>query len=202
MLITHGGREAAAMGRRLRELHKSIKGTDPDGSSYHALEPEAYAWVHATLFQAGIVAHERFIGPLTDAQVAQLYREYMPLGRLLGIRESDIPTTYGEFRGYFDAMVADRLERNETVDRVIRSFTMPGPPLQLPAPVERLWSLLRIAPAQAVKVSSFGLLPPVLRARFGLEWGALMETELRAMGAASRALSPVMPASLRNTGPS
>jgi uncharacterized protein (DUF2236 family) len=201
MLITYGGHEAAAVGRRLRELHKSIKGTNPDGSSYHALEPEAYAWVHSTLFEAGIVAHERFIGPLTDAQAAQLCREYMPLGRLLGIRDGDIPNTYSEFRSYFDELVADCLERNETVDRVIRSFTMPGPPPQLPAPVERLWSLLRIAPAQALKVSSFGLLPPVLRQRFGLEWGPLLETELRAIGAASRALGPVMPARLRNMGP-
>ena len=202
MLITYGGREAAVAGQRLRELHQSIKGTNPDGSSYHALEPEAYAWVHATLFAAGIAAHDRFIGPLTDAQVEQLYREYMPLGRLLGIREGDIPDTYPEFRGYFDAMVGDRLERNETVDRVVRSFTMPGPPPQLPAPVERLWGLLRIAPAQPLKVSSFGLLPPVLRQRFGLEWGPVVETELRAIGAASRALGPVMPARLRNMGPS
>src|SRR3954471_18832457 len=45
-----GGDEAAAeMGRRTREMHKRIKGVMPDGTHYHALEPGAFAWVHATL---------------------------------------------------------------------------------------------------------------------------------------------------------
>ena len=52
-LFVYGGRDAAAMGRRLRHLHKQIKGTNADGSRYHALEPEAYAWVHATLMESG-----------------------------------------------------------------------------------------------------------------------------------------------------
>jgi uncharacterized protein (DUF2236 family) len=202
MLITYGGREAAAVGRRLRDVHKSIKGTNPDGSSYHALEPEAYAWVHATLLEAGIVAHKRFIGSLTDAEVEQLYSEYMPLGRLLGVREGDLPDDWRGFREYFDTMVNDHLERHETVDRVVHSFEMPGPPPSMPPMLERLWGLLRIPPAQALKVSSFGLLPPVLRERSGLEWGPLLDAELRAMGATSRALGPVLPRRLRNMGPS
>ena len=201
MLITYGGREAAAVGRRLRDVHKSIKGTNPDGSSYHALEPEAYAWVHATLFEAAIRAHKRFIGPLTEAQIERLYDEYMPLGRLLGVRERDLPDDWPAFCDYFETVVNDRLVRHETVDRVVRSLTTPGPPPQLPAAAERVWGLLRIPPAQALKVSSFGLLPPVLRERFGLEWGPVLHAELRAMGAASRVLSPVLPKRLRNMGP-
>ena len=38
-----------------------------------------------------------------------------------------------------------------------------------------------------------GTLPPVLRERFGLEWTRAKEAELRAAGAASRALGPALP---------
>jgi uncharacterized protein (DUF2236 family) len=202
MLITYGGREAAAVGRRLREVHKSIKGTNPDGSHYHALEPEAYAWVHATLFEAAIVAHLRFIGPLSNAQIEQLYREYIPLGRLLGVRPGDLPEDWPSFCDSFETTVHDRLERHETVDRVLRALTSPGPPPQLPAAVQRFWGLLRIPPAEALRIATVGLLPPVLRERFGAEWGRVSQTEFRAMGAASRALGPILPSRLRNMGPS
>ena len=67
-LLAYGGSEAVAVGRRLRELHKPIKGINTDGSRYHALEPEAYAWVHATLIEGAIAAHLRFIGPLSTAR--------------------------------------------------------------------------------------------------------------------------------------
>lgn len=46
----YGGESAAEEGRRLRELHKNIRGTDTHGRDYHALTPAYYAWVHATGF--------------------------------------------------------------------------------------------------------------------------------------------------------
>src|SRR6058998_3708472 len=43
-LLIYGGPEAAARtGRAVREMHKRIRGVAPDGTRYHALEPEAYA---------------------------------------------------------------------------------------------------------------------------------------------------------------
>ena len=36
-LITLSGDESIDVGRRVRELHKQIKGTNPDGSKYHCL---------------------------------------------------------------------------------------------------------------------------------------------------------------------
>src|SRR5437763_9032721 len=34
---------------RLRTLHRRFHGVDEAGRRYHALDPHAYAWVHATL---------------------------------------------------------------------------------------------------------------------------------------------------------
>lgn len=201
-LLVYSGREAAEVGRRLREMHKQIRGSNPDGSRYHALEPEAYAWVHATLLEAGLAAHHRFIGPLSDRELDEFFAEYIPLGRLLGIRPGDLPSDRVGFRDYFDRMVAERLEHNETVDRVLRSLTEPGPPPQLPAAVERLWGLLRVPPAKVLELSTLGLLPPVLRERFGVDWSRTQQTELRALGAAARAVGPLMPRQLKQMGPS
>ena len=46
----YGGPELAGeIGVRVRNMHKTIKGTKSDGSRYSAMEPDAFAWVHATL---------------------------------------------------------------------------------------------------------------------------------------------------------
>jgi uncharacterized protein (DUF2236 family) len=200
-LITYAGREAAAVGRRLREVHKTIKGTNPDGTRYHALEPEAYAWVHATLLEGAIRAHLRFVGPLSQDEIERMCDEYMRLGRLLGLRSEQLPADWPTFLSYFDDMVENKLVRHETVDRVLGSLTEPGRPPQLPAAAERVWHLLRIPPARALRVTTVGLLPPVLRERFGVSWNGVNEAEFRGLAAASRAVGPALPRRLRHMGP-
>jgi uncharacterized protein (DUF2236 family) len=56
-------------------------------------------------------------------------------------------------------------------------------------------------PAQVLKVSTFGLLQPELRERFGVHWKRGNEIELRALGRASRAAGPLLPATLKTMGP-
>ena len=53
-MLVYSGREAVAAGRRLRELHKRFRGNRADGTRYSALEPEAYAGVHATLLEPAV----------------------------------------------------------------------------------------------------------------------------------------------------
>ena len=51
----YGGPELAGeIGKRVRDMHKTIKGTKADGSRYSAMEPDAFAWVHATLAALGL----------------------------------------------------------------------------------------------------------------------------------------------------
>ena len=198
-LLVYGGKAAVPMGRRLRDMHKPIKGVNPDGTRYHALEPEAYAWVHATLIEASFAAGERFVGQTTAYERDRLYAEYMPLGRLVGVRPGDLPESRADFHDYVDTMIAERLVRHETVDLLLSLLDRPDAP-GLPV-IDQLWPLLRIAPSRALKAATLGLLPPILRERFGVRWGDRQQTELRALGRASRALTPVMPARLRCVGP-
>jgi uncharacterized protein (DUF2236 family) len=199
--MTYGGPGAAATtGRRLREMHKQIKGTAPDGRRYHALEPEPYAWVHATLVDGIVTGHARFGRPLSPTQVERLYREWLALGRVIGVRDGDLPDDWRGFRDYFDRMVAERLEDNDVIHGVLDTLMQPARP---PVPLlgEGAWRMARFPMARLFRLATVVLLPPLLRERCGLEWSRARERELRALGATSRAATPLLPKRLRNVGP-
>lgn len=201
-LLVYGGTDvAAAMGRRLRELHKQIKGSNPDGSRYHALEPEAYAWVHATLIESGLKAYELFVGPLKPYERERMYADFMPLGRLVGVREGDLPESFADFRDYVDMMIDERLERTETVDTVFMAMRAPADPPEMPPSLRRLWPLLRMPPSRVLRICTSGLLGDRARAKLGIPWSRPNEVELRSLAFASRRLGPLLPRDLKCTGP-
>jgi uncharacterized protein (DUF2236 family) len=199
--MVYGGPEAAGeMGRRIRSFHKQINGCRPDGTRYHALEPRAYAWVHATLAEAIVLAHERFGRSFTDRQREELWREWRSLGRLLGIRERDLPADWPRFRDYVQEMVDRELERTPAVEEVLQALTRPAPP-ELARLYRPVWSVTRLPLGHFLELTTVGLLPPELRERFEVRWTRAQELELRVLGGALRGATPLMPPSLRNTGP-
>ncbi|MQA09738.1 MAG: DUF2236 domain-containing protein [Pseudonocardiaceae bacterium] len=201
MLTVYSGEDAIEVTRKLREMHKSIKGVNPDGSRYHALEPEAYAWVQATLVHTIITVHQRFGRAMSAEEIEQLYAEWLGLGRLLGIRDGDLPADWSGFQAYFDTMIDTRLEHTETVDTVLRSLAKPALPPGLPGWTEPLWRTASAPISYVIMLSTVGLLPPALRERFGLRWTPGRERQLRAFAALSRAITPLLPKSLRIQGP-
>ena len=200
--MTYGGpRLASEVGRRVREMHRQIKGTKPNGERYHALEPEAYAWVHATLADAIITGHRHFGLRLSRSEIESFWDEWRRSGRLVGVRERDLPEHWSGFRAYFDRMVAERLEDNAAVRDVLVALAKPAPP-PLPVLGGRVWEVVRVPLARVFTLATVGLLPPLLRERLGVGWTRAKQLELRALGRATRAATPLMPTSLRNTGPS
>ena len=198
-LLIYGGPDAAiVVGRCLRETHKRIKGVGPDGKRYHALEPEAYAWVHATLLDSIVLAHERFGRPLGEAERQRFCREWIGLGRVLGVREGDLPPDWDEFRAYFDRMVAERLEDNDVVQGLLVEIAKPA---AIPKLDNAAWKAIGFPMGRALSLSTVGLLPEILRERFGRDWTRANEFELRALGRLSRSLTPVLPASAKVSGP-
>src|SRR5439155_24981919 len=110
---------AVEVSERLRAMHRGIKGTNPDGSRYHALEPGAYTWVHATLIWSVVNGQRTFGSDMSQAEVDRFYQEWRGLGRLLGIRDDDLPSTWDGFLEYFDGIIATQLEHHPTVDTVL-----------------------------------------------------------------------------------
>lgn len=201
-VMTYGGPDLAAeMGRRIREMHKHIKGVKPDGERYHALEPEAYAWVHATLAHAIVHGHKLLASGIPAGEIDQFYEEWRRAGRLIGVRERDLPETWAEFGEYFDRMVEERLERTAAVDEVLESLKEPIGP-ELPFLPEPVWRLIRVPASHQVSLVSAGLLGPTLRERYGISWSRRKERQLQVLAAASRATSPLLPRRFRVVGPS
>jgi uncharacterized protein (DUF2236 family) len=199
--MTYGGPALAAeMGRRIREMHKQIKGVKPDGERYHALEPEAYAWVHATLAHSIVRGHELLGRAMGRALVERFYAEWRLQGELIGVRECDLPETWAEFGEYFDLMAGERLVRTAAVDEVVESLAAPTRP-DLPLLPEAAWRLARIPAANQIGLITGGLLSPALRERYGIPWSQAKERQLRLLAAASRGVTPLLPPALRNVGP-
>ncbi len=191
---------AAAVARRIRLRHRRIKGVRPDGRRYHALDPDAYAWVWASLYAAIVDGHERFGSPLARAERERMWAEWRRLGRLLGVREGDLPASLDAYEDYFEEIVQDVLEDNDSVRDVIASIGTPaGPPL--PSYARPAWKIARLPAARSLRLATIGLLPALLRERLDLRLTLGEELELRALGAASRAATPLLPRRLRVYGP-
>jgi uncharacterized protein (DUF2236 family) len=89
------------------------------------------------------------------------------VARLFGTPEDVIPPTLGDFRDYFSAKVAsDTITVTEPARQVARVILRA--PLPLPLRV--------LVPAH--RLATAGLLPPRLRAEYGLRWTLLREVAL------------------------
>ncbi|GAA5120886.1 oxygenase MpaB family protein [Haloechinothrix salitolerans] len=200
-LLIYGGDDAIQTASRVRDMHKRIKGVRTDGTKYHALEPRAYAWVHATLMLAIVQLHNRFIRELDQADIEASYQEWLGLGRLLGIREGDLPPDWAGFQSYCDTMMREELVDNETVRLVLRTIRKPGAPPGWPSWLGWLWRAVRLPAGYLLTLTGASALTPELRERFGVRWSRSKQRQADVLAALSRATTPIMPRRARVSGP-
>ncbi|ALC19333.1 oxygenase MpaB family protein [Streptomyces pristinaespiralis] len=200
-LWIYGGEAAATEGRRLRELHRTIQGTDAHGRRYHALSPAYYSWVHATGFPVYRHAARYLVCELTEAEERQLYAEWLQVGRILGIHDRDMPQTIEEFWPYYRKVLADELEATVVVRELVDVDQPVPPPDRGPravrAVLRALWPLLRPPLARFRRFMTIGLMPPDAREAIGLPWTDAQERRLRRFARVVRAVVPVLPERLR-----
>jgi uncharacterized protein (DUF2236 family) len=196
--IYGGPQLAGEIGRQVRAKHRSFKGKRADGKRYSALEPDAYAWVHATLASSIVDGHRLFGTPFTPLEEIEFWLEWRRIGRLVGVRYRDLPEDWSDYRPYFDHMAGSVLENTQAVQDLLRSLGQPAAPPGLPA---HAWRLIGPVLAGQGRLIATGMLPPVLRERFGLRWTLGHAAALGALGAASRAGGPLLPRQLRELGP-
>jgi uncharacterized protein (DUF2236 family) len=198
--LVYGGPELAReVGARVFRMHKQIKGTRPDGRRYHALEPEAYAWVHATLAESIVSGNQRFALHMPADEIERFWFEWRALGRLVGVQTRELPEDWAGFRAYFERMVEERLEDNEAVQDVFDIVARPARP-PLPLLPEVSWRIARLPMARLLSLGTVGLLPGRLRERFGVGWSRAQELELSTVGALARSATPLLSRSLRDAG--
>ncbi|SDL46836.1 oxygenase MpaB family protein [Nonomuraea jiangxiensis] len=187
----------AAEGARLRELHRPIHGVDERGRPYHALNGEAWAWVHLSLFERFLVLNRCFGTPFTAEQERRFYAESRRLGAILRVPEREMPADLAAFWRYFEGMVAHRLEPHATALDVLAVLRGTPAPPWLPRPLHPLWTPVGAGSGELNHFVTVGTLPPAVRAKLGLRWTARDERRLRQLGHAVAMLTPRLPERLR-----
>ncbi|MYS87341.1 oxygenase MpaB family protein [Embleya scabrispora] len=152
---------------RLRRLHGHINGVDPDGRAYSALDPEAQAWVHLTVFDAMVLMCELGGDPLDDERQAELYAEWLLVGRQLGVPASAMPDTVAEYRVWFDETVREKLTAGRGVEQLLDALGRLPAPAQLSFVPEAVWSAGCAVLGGAIRTAVATTLPPIYRERLG-----------------------------------
>jgi uncharacterized protein (DUF2236 family) len=175
--------------RRLNELHRTIA-----GAGYRARDPELSLWVHATLVDTTIVAHDAWIEPLDRDRRARYYTETLPIGRAFGVPVGLLPADLEAFERYVDEMLGPAGAvhvspvARELADAVLH------PPL---GPVVPALAGLPSAAYAWTLWPAIGLLPDAVRSDYGLRWGLLERAVAGWLVAGWRAWRPILPPSFR-----
>lgn len=194
-IYVYGDRDAAEFeARRLRRVHRAFTGVRDDGSRYSALDPRAYAWVHATLVQLAVDTQTFFGRGMRQAELDEYYAQMREVGRLLGIPERHLPPDWPAFRCYYEQMVGG-FGPNGTIDTLFDTIRrVPKPVRWLPDPV---WSWLRDRQAAGQLFLIAATLPPAFRDRLGLPWNPARERRFRRFCRAVRFVATLVPPPLR-----
>jgi uncharacterized protein (DUF2236 family) len=193
-------------GNSVRDYHRDIKGTEPSGRAYHALEPSTYWWAHATFQYMVEQVVDRFDRHrLTDLERERLYQEGAEWYRRYGVSDRYVPETRAAFEVEWDRYCEEVLQPNAASDWLIevvmgrhspRISTVPHPVPSWTVPVVNVAALQRIVRPSA-RVVTFGGLPPRVRERFGIPWTRNQERRLRALEASVRQTWRFLPAQIR-----
>ncbi|MVF14892.1 DUF2236 domain-containing protein [Ketobacter sp. MCCC 1A13808] len=165
--------DAIDMGVRLRELHRSIKGVDKDGKKYHAMDPEAYAWVHMTGYDALLRLYRFFSNhKMTPKERAMLFEEWKAMGTMLGIIDKSLPQTEEEYWERYNYLVDERLEKGPVLDELLDPMFIyhhyPRPPKsKMPMPV---WKAIALFWGYTQNKVILGTLPTRFRKKINLKY--------------------------------
>ena len=190
LALTFGSEaEAAGSAARINAIHDRVHGrleATEGSASYTAHDPELLTWVHATLIDSFLLTYRLFVAPVPTEDADRYCAEASSIEPALGIPSGRLPRTERELREYLDTMLAGgSIEVTDTARRLSREIIKP------PAPVvvrPALW----LAALPAV-----GLLPPAIRAAYGLPWDGRRACALRILAAVTRGSLPLAPAALR-----
>jgi uncharacterized protein (DUF2236 family) len=181
--------------RQLHRRHTMIVGEMPDavgpfaaGSAYCANDIAALRWVHATLVDTALMAHDLVLPPLSPGERERYWQESKLFGALFGLTGDDLAADWPAFAAYVEAMTQSETLTVSAAAREIAVQIFSG---------ARPW----LRPPRWYRALSASMLPERLRAGFALA------LEARDAGTADHALAwirriyPKLPDRLRYVGP-
>ena len=186
--------QALAAARRLHGRHAAIHGALPRaagpfaaGSPYRANEVSALRWVHATLVDTALRAHDLVLPPLTPDERERYYAESRVFAALFGIPPESQPADWQAFAAYVQAAQSELLDVSPAA-RDIAAQLLSGAGTWLRSPA---W----------YRALTAELLPERLRTGFGLAYGPRERHVAARAVARIRRIYPALPARLRTVGP-
>lgn len=187
--------DALSVARRLHRLHDSIQGSLPEdagpwpaGSAYRANQVDALAWVHATLVETALMVHNLILPPLNGRERELYFAESKSVAALFGIPPERQPRDWAAFCAYCRDMQSSDVLTVTPVARTVAERIMAGADTWIVTPA---W----------YRALTAMLMPPRLRADFGLSYGpAEQQAALRALRWMRR-IYAALPGPLRFVGP-
>lgn len=121
---------AAAGGliRRVRAIHRRVRGVTEDGQPYSADDPALLTWVHCTEMRSFVEGYQRYRGiTLPRPVLDRYYDETRRIAEALGA--GDVPRSQGEIDDYFQQIQPQlRFDtRSRTVLQVLYDIRLPIP---------------------------------------------------------------------------
>ncbi|WP_375307641.1 oxygenase MpaB family protein [Bradyrhizobium sp. A11] len=181
--------------RQLHRRHSMIVGEMPEtvgpfaaGSRYHANDIPSLRWVHATLVESALMAHDLVLPALTAEERERYWSESRLFGALFGLTADDLPADWSGFAAYTAAMAQSETLTVSPAAREIATQIFAG---------ARPW----LRPPRWYRALTARMLPERLRAGFAL---ALEAKDERAVDNALRWIRrayPRLPDRLRYVGP-
>lgn len=166
-------------------MHARVNGATPKGEAYRALDAELLDWVSATAGYGFLIAYDKFVSPLSEADKSRYFRDGAVVARLYGVQ-----TCLNSTDDFITMMekLAPRFEPHPIVEEFLQIIqsgkAAPGTPKFL---------------HRALARAAVSILPPLVRdkLKLGKEYDLTMFDwlSLRAVGAlAERKGDPNSPA--------
>jgi uncharacterized protein (DUF2236 family) len=157
--------EAERAGRRVRTIHTSLTGTDPDGIRYRLDEPELLLWVHCGEVSSCADIARRSRLPFSAADLDTFVAEQRTSAELIGIDRTAAPASMAELDAYYER-IRPRLYVSDEAIHALRVIMLP------PVPDGNRMLKLGMPPVSAL---AFSTLPRWARHMYGRSSGPLSE---------------------------
>jgi uncharacterized protein (DUF2236 family) len=171
---------------RIDHVHGFVRGTVPEtGDPYGARDPELLLWVHATLIDTALRVYDRFVAPLSPDEAEAYHREGREIAIRLGVPAAVAPASLTELRGWMqERIMTGDVRVTPTARRLGQSVLYPTR-----LPPKWIWDLAHMP--------SVSILPPPIRAGYGIIWNQSRERGVERLAVASRGVLPLLPRGLR-----
>lgn len=144
--------DAEAAGRRVRAVHRRLRGTDPfTGEQFRVDDPHLLRWVHVTEVDSFLTTVRRAGLGLTPDEIDRYYAEQVRAAALVGLDPATVPASAAEIDGYYRRIRPELALTAEGRD-VARFLAAP------PMPRALAWTVGRPA-WLSVSGTAFALLP-------------------------------------------